>query len=77
MIQYGRDNELQEQREIKKVEDKAGEEKSSSLEKGKIIRKLTIRVPVFAPQKGAPLKLPVKNVPLNRFKFYLKCSTST
>lgn len=77
MIQYGRDNEFQEPQEIKKEEDKAGEENSSSLEKGKIIRKLTIRVPVFAPQKGAPLNLPVKNVPLNRFKFSLKCSTST
>lgn len=77
MIQSERDNERQEPQESKQVEDKAGEENSSFLEKGRIIRKPTIPVPVFAPQRRVPISLPDKNVPLNRFKFSSKCSTST
>lgn len=75
MIQSVRDNERQEPQEIKKIEDNAGEENSSSLKKGRIIRMPTIEVPVFAPQRRVPFNLPDKNVPLDRFSS--KCSTST
>lgn len=76
-VEPGKDR--QEPQEIKKVEEKGGEENacSSSLEKGRIIRKPTIPVPVFAPQRRVPLNLPDKNVSLKRFNFSSKCSTST
>lgn len=77
MILSGRDNECKEQQESKHVEDKAGTENSRALEKGRIIRKPTIPVPVFAPRRRVPLNIPNKNVPLNQFKFSSKCSTST
>lgn len=69
MILSGRDNECKEQQESKHVEDKAGTENSRALEKGRIIRKPTIPVPVFAPRRRVPLNIPNKNVPLNQFKF--------
>lgn len=77
MILSGRDNECKEQQESKHVEDKAGTENSRALEKGRIIRKPTIPVPVFAPRRRVPLNIPNKNVPQKQFKFSSKCSTST
>nr|XP_034331654.1 KRAB-A domain-containing protein 2-like [Crassostrea gigas] len=72
-VEPGKDR--QESQEIKKVEEKGGEENtySSSLEKGRIIQKQTIPIPVFAPQRRVPLNLPDKNVSLNRFNFSSKC----
>lgn len=52
MILSGRDNECKEQQDSKHVEDKAGTENSRALEKGRIIRKPTIPVPVFASGEG-------------------------
>lgn len=77
MILSGRDNECKEQQESKHVEDKAGTGNSRALEKGRIIRKPTIPVPVFASRRRVPLNIPNKNVPLNQLKFSSKCSTST
>lgn len=72
MILSGRDNECKEQQERKHVEDKAGTENSRALEKGRIIRKPTIPVPVFAPRRGF-----LSTYLIRTFKFSSKCSTST